>query len=274
MIAAESHGDGPFCFARRTGAFGFKNDLSMRQRLPILFIALAANVVHAADTAEPILEPAMVHIAPGSFNMGSDSYPAEKPLHQVSIGYAFEIGKTEITQGQWKAVMGENPSSFSQCGDNCPVENVSWTDANLFIQRLNQKTGKTYRLPSEAEWEYACRAGKNDEYCGGNDVGMVAWYISNSNGQTRPVTQKMPNAWGLYGMSGNVYEWTQDCWKNDSQDAPADGSARESNNCRDRVIRGGSWSSDLTSLRAANRYYDSIGYRLEYVGFRVARTLP
>lgn len=243
----------------------------MRRLLPVLLIALLIGAVHVAGNGN--LEPSMARIAPGSFHMGSDGHPAEKPLHQVSINYAFEIGKTEITQGQWKAVMGDNPSSFNKCGDNCPVENVSWQDAHTFIKLLNQKTGKEYRLPSEAEWEYACRAGKHDEFCGGNIADRVAWFVGN-NSQTMKVAQKAQNAWGLYDMSGNVWEWTQDCWHGDYQDAPANGSSRESNNCRKRVIRGGSWSSDLASLRAANRYYDSIGYRLEYVGFRIARTLP
>lgn len=244
----------------------------MRRWSPVLLIALLIGAVHVADNGN--LEPSMARIAPGSFHMGSDGHPAEKPLHQVSINYAFEIGKTEITQGQWKAVMGDNPSSFNKCGDNCPVENVSWQDAHTFIKLLNQKTGKEYRLPSEAEWEYACRAGKHDEYCGGGDADKVAWFQTNSSNNTNRVANKMPNAWGLYDMSGNVWEWTQDCWHGDYQDAPANGSSRESNNCRKRVIRGGSWSSDLASLRTANRYYDHIGYRLEYVGFRIARTLP
>lgn len=243
----------------------------MNRRLLALLIALV-TAAHAADNG--ILEPAMARIAPGSFNMGSNVVPAEKPLHAVNIGYAFEIGKTEITQGQWKAVMGENPSGFNQCGDSCPVENVSWTDANLFIKTLNQKAGKEYRLPSEAEWEYACRAGGNGKYCGGDDANLVSWFDGNSSKQTHPVAKKSPNAWALYDMSGNVWEWTQDCWSADYQNAPADGSAREANNCRKRAIRGGSWSSDLASLRAANRYPDSIGYRFEYVGFRIARTLP
>lgn len=250
----------------------------MKRYLIFLLMPLAIGTSHAADngkTASAIIEPDMVRIAPGSFNMGSDENATEKPAHQVSITYAFEIGKTEITQGQWKAVMGDNPSSFSRCGDRCPVENVSWLDAGRFIALLNQKTGKAYRLPSEAEWEYACRAGGDRQYCGsGNDIFGFAWHQSNSLKTPHPVAQKLPNAWGLYDMSGNVWEWVQDCWSDNYQDAPSDGSAREANNCRKRTIRGGSWDSEPASLRASNRFFDNIGYELEYVGFRVARTLP
>ena len=147
----------------------------------------------------------MVRIPAGSFEMGSNDDDDGKPPHWVSVG-AFELGETELTQRQWKAVMGwsisgNNPSGFKNC-DDCPVERVSWNDVQKFIQKLNQKTGKRYRLPSEAEWEYACRAGGWHKYCGSDDVESVAWYIENDGYKTHPVGQKQANAWGLYDMSG------------------------------------------------------------------------
>lgn len=162
--------------------------------------------------------------------------------------------------------MGENPSHFSKCGDDCPVEKVNFTDATLFIKRLNKKTGKEYRLPSEAEWEYACRAGGKDEYCGGNDASKVGWHEGNSGGETSSVAGKQPNAWGLYDMSGNVWEWTQDCWNDSHEGASADGSARESGYCSKHVVRGGSWSLIPSSLRAAYRLNFESGTRFSNGG--------
>lgn len=181
------------------------------------------------------------------------------------IGQSFAIGKTEVTQGQWKAIMGNNPSHFSGglfskgCGDNCPVEKVSWNDAKKFIQKLNAKTGKQYRLPSEAEWEYACRAGGQQEYCGSDNVGSVAWYSDNSGGTTHPVALKQPNAYGLYDMSGNVWEWVEDCYDGD---------------CAKRVLRGGSWCYVPQDSRATKRSRGEPACRNYVYGFRLARMLP
>jgi len=149
--------------------------------------------------------PEMVVIPADNFQMGSNEYDGEKPIHSVSIN-RFALGKFEVTQGQWKAVMGSNPSHFKDCGDNCPVEQVSWDDALAFIQKLNQKTGQNYRLPSESEWEYACRAGANQTYCGSDNVDRVAVYDKNSGNETHPAGSKQPNEWGLYDMSGSVWE--------------------------------------------------------------------
>ncbi len=216
--------------------------------------------------------PEMVVIPPGSFEMGGTDSD-EKPVHGVTLK-SFAMGKTEVTQGQWKAIMGSNPSHFSSCGDTCPVEKVNWSDAKEFISKLNAKTGKQYRLPSEAEWEYACRAGGRDEYCGSGNVDSVAWYGSNSGSKTHPAAGKQANAWGLYDMSGNVWEWTEDCWNGSYNGAPTDGSAWTNGDCSKRVARGGSWGDSPAGVRAAYRNGDGTSVRNSYEGFRLARMLP
>ena len=223
-----------------------------------------------ADCAEMVVIPA------GSFDMGSNNDTSEKPVHRVTISRAFAIGKTEVTQGQWKAVMGNNPSKFTSCGDNCPVEQVSWDDAQAFIQKLNDKTGKQYRLPSEAEWEYSCRAGGQQEYCGSDNLDSIGWYgalakpAGNSGKTTNPVATKQANAWGLHDMSGNVWEWVEDSYHDSYNGAPADGGARQGDGAL-RVPRGGGWSY---SQRAAKRGGSEPSFRFSTIGFRLARTLP
>ena len=217
--------------------------------------------------------PEMLYIPVGSFQMGGMATD-EQPIHKVTLK-AFALGKTEVTQGQWKALMGNNPSSFAQCGDDCPVENVSWDDTQAFISKLNQKTGKTYRLPSEAEWEYACRAGGQDEYCGSDSIDSVAWYGSNSGNKTHPVAGKQANAWGLYDMSGNVWEWKQDCWNDNYNGALDDGGAWTAGQCSvGRVLRGGSWLNypQVASVTSRSRYVASI--RSSSYGFRLAKMFP
>ncbi|WP_082914930.1 SUMF1/EgtB/PvdO family nonheme iron enzyme [Paramagnetospirillum marisnigri] len=224
--------------------------------------------------------PEMVIIPPGSFLMGSpsgekDSHVDERPQHRVTIAAPFALGKTEVTQAEWEAVMGNNPSKFR--GANRPVENVSWDDVQVFIRKLNEMTGKRYRLPSEAEWEYAARAGTTTPWsCGGSEtcLSSVAVYDANSGNQTKPVQSKSDNAFGLYDMHGNVYEWVQDCWHSNYSGAPSDGSAwLETNSC-DRVFRGGSWGDNPRNLRSAFRYHFTPGNRNGSLGFRLARTLP
>jgi formylglycine-generating enzyme required for sulfatase activity len=177
---------------------------------------------------------------------------------KIPAAQPFYLAKTEVTQAQWRAVMGNSPSNFSGC-DKCPVEQVSWDDVQLYLQKLNAKTGKQYRLPMEAEWEFACYGGNKTEYCGGNDAGSVAWYERNSGNKTHPVGQKQANGYGLYDMSGNVWEWQSDCY---------DG------NCGRRVLRGGSWYVNANYLRAAYRISSAPVLRSFNFGFRVARTLP
>ena len=241
--------------------------------------------------------PEMVVLPAGSFLMGSPpdpqpdpfsnekpkppiGQPSEKPQHRVQI-QSFAIGKYEVTQEQWYAVMGANPSSNK--GRTLPVEQVSWDDAQVFIQKLNQKTGQQYRLPSEAEWEYAARAGSQAEYSFGDDekeLGRYAWYGANSGRQTHPVGEKQANRFGLHDMHGNVWEWVQDCWHDNYSGAPTDGSAWTTV-CSEptyyRSARGGSWANSPASLRSASRVQFT-AWPKHYiggdgVGFRLARTL-
>ncbi|MBC7910299.1 MAG: formylglycine-generating enzyme family protein [Pyrinomonadaceae bacterium] len=217
----------------------------------------------------------MVWIAPGSFEMGSNSGEAdEKPVHRVTISKGFYMGKYEVTQKQWQAVMGANPSNFT--GENLPVEKVSWYDAQDFINKLNEMNdGYKYRLPTEAEWEYAARAGTTGDYAG--DLDEMAWYSDNSGKKTHPVGQKQANGWGLYDMHGNVFEWCEDYWHDRYQGAPTDSSAWLSGGeSRYRVLRGGSWDTDASYCRSARRSGFSIPENhLIIAGFRlvaVART--
>ena len=172
-------------------------------------------------------------------------------------GRNYEIGKYEVTQGEWKAVMGNNPSRFNNCGDSCPVEQVSWNDIQIFIQKLNQQTGKQYRLPTEAEWEYACYGGSQRAYCGGSNLDSVGWSSKNSNIQTHPAGQKQANGYGLYDMSGNVLELTNDCWEE---------------NCLKRVLRGGSFEQDERADERSG--WAKLAGRISNMGFRLAKTLP
>ncbi|MGO8756136.1 MAG: formylglycine-generating enzyme family protein [Gallionellaceae bacterium] len=212
--------------------------------------------------------PEMAVIPARSFEMGEAN-----AKHTVTFHNQFAIGKTEVTQGQWQAIMGNNPSNFGSCGDNCPVENVSWDDAQEFIRKLNTRTGKRYRLPSEAEWEAACRGGEEQQYCGSDNVGRVAWYTRNSGSATHSVAEKRANTFGLYDMSGNVWEWVQDSWHADYNGAPTDGSAWQGDRAK-RVLRGGSWFDLAQNVRAASRSGDRPARRIFDYGFRLARTLP
>ena len=216
----------------------------------------------------------LVRIPAGEFMMGSDSdRPDEKPLHQVVISKPFYLGKYEVTQAQWQEIMGANPSHFK--GDpNRPVERVSWTMVQEFISKLNAREGHSlYRLPTEAEWEYAARAGSTTKYYFGDDdalLGQYAWYNKNDKGATHPVGQLKPNAWGLYDMMGNVWEWVQD-WRGpyiagqqvDPQGPPT-GNARG--------YRGGGWGYPHIRCRVAFRSYDSPNYVYGTHGFRLAMT--
>jgi len=251
-----------------------------------------------------------VRIPAGEFMMGSPPKEPgrdrdEGPAHRVQISRAFYLGRYEVTQGQWAAVMGNNPSEFKQCGEMCPVERVNWWDAVVYANALSKKEGlepcyelkgcrgkpgeslkctsvqfkglkcKGYRLPTEAEWEYAARAGSKTRYSFGDSdkqLGQYAWYSANSGGKTHPVGSLKPNAWGLYDMHGNVWELVWDWYAKGygSQKPAVDplGPATGQN----RVGRGGSWDFEARYSRSATRGYAVPGDRNDFVGFRLART--
>lgn len=219
----------------------------------------------------------MVYVKGGTFQMGAteddeEAWDDEKPVHSVTLS-GYYIGKHEVTQGLWKAVMGSNPSDFAK-GDNYPVERVNWNDVQEFLTKLNQLTGKKYVLPTEAQWEYAARGGaksKGYKYSGSNTIGDVAWYNDNSEQSTHSVGTKAPNELGIYDMTGNVWEWCGD-WYDSYSDAsqtnptgPASGSYRE--------YRGGAWLSHARFCRVSYRGYNAPDSRYGNLGFRVALVL-
>lgn len=216
----------------------------------------------------------MVRVEGGTFRMGATSeqkdeaWDREKPVHSVTLS-GYYIGKTEVTQVLWEAVMGINPSRFK--GDYLPVENVSWDDCQEFIRKLNSMTGQNFRLPTEAEWEFACRGGNNSrgyKYSGSNNLGSVAWYDGNSGNKTHPVGTKAPNELGIYDMSGNVWEWCADWYGDYSSGAQTNPTGPYGGS--NRVYRGGSWNYDVGRCRSSNRdfYYPSI--RDIILGLRLA----
>lgn len=209
--------------------------------------------------------PEMVYVTGGTFNMGSEDGEAdEKPIHQVTVS-SFYMGKYEITQAQWQLVMGNNPSKFNDCS-NCPVENVSWDDVQQFLVKLNAKTGKNYRLPTEAEWEYAARGGQKFSYAGSNNIGEVAWY---KEGKTHPVGQMFANGYGLYDMTGNVWEWCNDWFSASYYSNSPSNNPKGSSSGSTRVLRGGSWYSAVAYCRVAFRSGGVPGKSTTDLGFRI-----
>jgi formylglycine-generating enzyme required for sulfatase activity len=225
-------------------------------------------------------------IEPGRFVMGSPDdelgrWDGEGPQHQVTIGRGFWLGQTPVTQEFYEAVMGTNPSHFQGDGQR-PVENVSWDEAVAFCERLNKIYPELYdaqvRLPSEAEWEYACRAGTKEALYNGKELTTeqgrcpnldeLAWYSANSESTTHPVGEKQPNRWGLYDMLGNVWEWCEDAWHGSYQGAPTDGAAWAAEGSS-RVLRGGGWAFGARGCRCAYRINWVRGYRYSNLGFRL-----
>ncbi|MBF0227533.1 MAG: formylglycine-generating enzyme family protein [Desulfobacterales bacterium] len=223
-------------------------------------------------------------IAPGKFIMGSPKtesgrYEIEKQ-HDVTLTQWFYIQTTEVTQGQWQAVMGNNPSDASTCGDDCPIDMVSWNDVQDFISKMNTRGEGLYTIPTEAQWEYCCRAGSVTALSNGDLENLdceslvldaVGWYCGNSTYKIQPVGKKNPNAWGLYDMHGNLNEWCLD-WYNDeyyAQSPTVDPTGPSSGTTK--VRRGGDWNSYARYCRSANRFYSNPGRVSEYVGFRLVR---
>ncbi len=239
------------------------------------------NTSHSGSTSSTVSLSAelnklinnMVYVAGGTFTMGatseqgSDAFDNESPTHSVTLS-SYYICKYEVTQALWRAVMGNNPSNFK--GDNLPVECVSWDDCQTFINRLNSYTGRNFRLPTEAEWEFAARGGnysRHYKYSGSNYISDVAWYDGNSSNRTHPVGTKQANELGLYDMSGNVWEWCSDWYGSYSSYSQNDPTGPNSGSFR--VLRGGCWFIFASHCRSSYRYYNSPGYRNINLGLRL-----
>ena len=216
----------------------------------------------------------MVKVEAGTFMMGAtsemkDSYGWEKPVHQVTLTNDYYMGKYEVTQALWQAVMGSNPSEYK--GDNLPVETVSWNDCQKFISKLNSLTGRKFRLPTEAEWEYAARGGKESrgyQYSGSSNISDVAWYDENSGSKTHPVGTKQANELGIYDMTGNVWEWCSDWYSSYSSSSQTNPTGSDSGSAR--VSRGGGWNCNASYCRLSVRFYYTPDFRLDILGLRLA----
>lgn len=231
-----------------------------------------------------ISDAQFVYISPGTFVMGSPEHEpgrrSDEMQHEVTVTKGYFIQTTPVTQKQWEAVMGSNPSNFLQGGEECPVEGVSLNDCLEFIWRLNNKRNYPYRLPTEAEWEYACRAGAATAFFNGEIteealwrfdpcLDKIGWYCGNSGKTTHPVAEKQPNAWGLYDMHGNVCEWCNDQYGEYPMGSQFDPQGVTlGQGC---VARGGSWQSESRDCRAARRFCYSPNFRSNFVGFRLVR---
>ena len=257
-------------------------DHSKRKKMVNGLLLAQAKKVRGPKTGDTFKDcndcPEMVVVPPGSFQMGDlsgDGDNDERPVHHVTIPKAFAVGKFEVTQAQWEAVMGSNPSHYK--GSNKPVENVSWDEAKEYILKLNNRLDlpgrpDRYRLLSEAEWEYVARAGTETKHHFGNAISKS--HANYDGSRTVDVGQYPANGFGLHGVHGNVWEWTEDCWNESYAGAPSNGIAWISGNCGARVLRGGSWGLIPGLVRSAARDWSYAGYRSDGGGFRVARTLP
>ena len=266
-----------------------------RMRAALAGAVLMAGTVGAwAWTAGRTLQdcpgcPEMVVVPAGSFRMGSPESEAgrdddEGPVHRVTVARPLAVGVVEVTFEEWEACVSEGgcggyrPDDEGWGRGRRPVMNVNWRDAKAYVAWLSRKTGEAYRLPSEAEWEYVARAGTTTRYGWGDGIGRNR---ANCDGcgsrwdgeKTAPVGSFSANAFGLHDVHGNVYEWVEDCWNGSYHGAPSDGSAWTSGECGSRVLRGGSWLNDPWLLRSALRYRYPSGFRSDYAGVRVARTL-
>jgi formylglycine-generating enzyme required for sulfatase activity len=215
---------------------------------------------------EQITSIEFCHVPAGTFRMGR-----LRNFHRVTISKDFYLGKYPVTQAQWEAVMEDNPSHFK--GAKWPVENVSWEDCQLFVEKLNRQTGRNiYRLPTEAEWEYACRAGSITAYSFGDDKKLLSefgWHSANANGEIHPVGQKIPNPWGFYDMYGNVWEWCNDWYGPYPRGLVTDPEGPSSGS--DRVLRGGCWFDAALRCRSGFRSFFSPDFHSSFFGFRLAR---
>src|SRR5262245_54845988 len=273
--------------------------MSRRLVLTLTLVALtgAAALLPAADPKEPprskeqvlkLFADEIVPLTPGkgkfpaSFQMGAegDVTDSEKPAHRVTFAGPFAVARYEVTQELYEAVMGNHPSRWK--GRRTSVEMVSWDDATDFCRKATAELRRAkllgddevIRLPSEAEWEYACRAGTATAYSFGDspdDLKEYAWFKGNSKGEDPPVGARKPNAWGLYDLHGYVWEWCQDSWHATYEGDPADGSAWEAKDATERMLRGGSWADDAGRCRSSFRLHKPADHRSDTVGFRGVR---
>jgi len=229
--------------------------------------------------------PELAIIPPGTFTMGNDGpHKFERPAHTVTIQKAFAMGMFETTFDEWQACFDAGacgtkmPSDHGWGMGRRPVVNITWAEANTYLEWLSKKTGHSYRLPSEAEWEYAARAGTTTEFWWGDNIGLGKANCRNCglkiSHQSLPVDSFKANPWGLYNVHGNVWEWVQDCWNPTQNGAPADGTARLTGDCRQRVMRSGSWYYFSKNIRSAWRFKNDARVRSYGIGFRVLRELP
>ncbi len=248
----------------------------------ILFLACLGTSSCSKDkSSEPDLKTYnMVRVTGGKFSLGctseqsSDCEGDETPVNQITLS-DFYIGKYEVTQKEWREIMGNDPSYFLGC-DQCPVEQVSWDDVQTFISKLSVKTGKPYRLPTEAEWEYAARGGKKSKgykYSGGNQLENVAWVSPNSQNKTHPIGLKAANELGLYDMSGNVWEWCRDWHQNEYYSIMPLENPTGPQSGFEKVLRGGSYVNLQQYCRVSERGHTSPDNKLYAFGFRLARSL-
>ncbi len=235
---------------------------------------ICVKCVSFVNSKESFIGIEMVFVKGGTLQMGDtfgDGGSDEQPIHEVHLD-DFYIGKYPVTQRKWQEVMGNNPSRFK--GDDNPVEFVSWNDVQDFIDKLNHQTGKKYRLPTEAEWEYAARSGgKNEKWAGTNneaELSEYAWYCENSEDKTHPVGQKKPNELGIYDMSGNVWELCNDWYDEGYYSMTPRDNPQGPSGGRVKVLRGGSWDSEPGNLRSANRNRGVPTIRYDTYGFRLA----
>jgi formylglycine-generating enzyme len=242
---------------RYVGACSFTWKASAIIKASLAAVVMLCSLAYGADHKDAVTGMEFVLVKGGCFQMGDtfgDGNTEEIPVHKVCVD-DFYIGKHVVTQEQWMSVMGSNPSEFKECGGDCPVEQVNWHDAQAFVQALNRKGGgNNYRLPTEAEWEYAARSGgKKEKYAGGADVESSAWYFDNSDMKTHSVGTKAPNGIGLYDMSGNVFQWCLD-WddKNYFQVSPVENPPGPATG-EYKIIKGGSWLSMAHGVRTSYR---------------------
>ncbi len=249
--------------------------LAMLMLSATVLAMLAALPAVGQERHDPVSGIDFVRVAEGCFRMGSPDSEAQRgsdedPVHEVCVD-GFWMGKYEVTQAQWEKVMGSNPSGFR--GNSHPVERVSWNDVQEFLQKLNAKAGKEmYRLPTEAEWEYAARAGTETTYSFGDDAARLdeyAWYNRNSGNKTHPVGQLKPNTWRLYDMYGNVREWCQDGYEREYYLKSPSKNPQGPSSGKYQVLRGGSWADGPVLCRSAGRYWDYPGLTNRSLGFRV-----